>query len=368
MPDMNDPLLKRISQAAKATAPKLPDTVITESISPRRLNRTTRLAFVSTALAAALVVGLVMVNVLGKAAITHLDAPLFSMARVESPAAYGGVMQFGPQTQYLAGPAITKVEGTGKIYQLRRTGNPSEIVQHLADMFNLDGEITNDFYSDDSNVYVFTNGKVPSEPSVIMSWRGTGSWFVDFYEQGRSNKPHPFLSNEQLKAKALEVFSKTGLNTTAEELEIYKDRGRRVVGALSVQGQKTSLEWEIDWDERGNLQSVRGHSVEVVERGTFETISEQAAIERIDDNRYTGMVHNPWSGRDWKTILKDKSDRYTVTIDKAAHTLMMVWDKTGNAWLTPGYVFQNDESPYWPMVISVKDGVIELPRKHPLTY
>ena len=367
MPDMNDPLLKRIAKAATVSAPRLPDTVLTTSISQRRPQITSRLVFASTAIAAALVIGLVGVNVFGKPAITHLDAPLFSMARVDAMLAYGSAMQTGPEPEYLPGPAITNVEGTGKIYQLRRTGNPTEIVQHLAELFNLEGKIDANYYSGNSN-YVFTNGKVPGEPSISLSWRGTGTWDVDFYEQGRLNKSHAFLSDDQLKAKALEVFSKTGFNTQAEDLEIYKDSGRRVIGTLEVDGQKTSLQWEIKWDQRGNLQSVRGHSVEVVERGTFETISEKAAIERIGDNRYTGMVYNPWSGRDWNAILQDKSDDYTVTIDKADHTLMMVWDKKGNAWLTPGYVFQNNQTPYWPMVMSVKDGVIELPKKTPLTY
>ena len=368
MPDMNDPLLKRIAKAAKVSTPKLPDSVITEAMTQGRSPATARFVFASTSIAAALVVGLIAVNVLGKPAITHLDAPLFSMARVDSIPAYGSTMQSGPEIQYLAGPAITDIEGTGKIYQLRRTGNPTEIVQHLAKMFNLEGTITKNYYSGDSNNYVFTNGKVPDEPSLFLSWRGTGTWVIDFYEQARSNSMHSFLSDDQLKAKALQVFSETGFNTTADELEIYKDSGRRVVGSLKVDGQKTSLQWEIDWDQRGNLQSVTGHSVEVVERGTFETISEKAAIDRIDDSRYRGMVHNPWGGRDWKSILGDKSDQYTLTIDKATESLMMVWDKKGNAWLTPGYVFQNDESPYWPMVISVKDGVIELPKKELPTY
>jgi hypothetical protein len=367
MPDMNDPLLKRIAKGATVSVPKLPDTVLTTSISQPRPQSNLRLVFASTSIAAALVIGLVGVNVFGNPAITHLDAPLFSMARVDTMPSYGSAMQTWPEPEYLPGPAITNVEGTGKIYQLRRTGNPSEIVQKLAELFNLEGNIDTNYYSDDSN-YVFTNGKVSGEPSIFLSWRGTGTWVVDFYEQGRLNESHAFLTDDKLKAKALEVFSKTGLNTQAEDLEIYKDSGRRVIGTLKVDGQKTSLQWEIKWDQRGNLQSVRGHSVEVVERGTFETISEQAAVKRIGDNRYAGMVYNPWSGRDWNAIMKDKSDRSTITIDRAAHTLMMVWDMKGNAWLTPGYVFQNNETPYWPMVMSVKDGVIELPKKTPMTY
>jgi len=59
MPDMNDPLLKRIAKGATVSVPKLPDTVLTTSISQRRPQITLRLVFASTSIAAALVIGLV---------------------------------------------------------------------------------------------------------------------------------------------------------------------------------------------------------------------------------------------------------------------------------------------------------------------
>jgi hypothetical protein len=39
----------------------------------------------------------------------------------------------------------------------------------------------------------------------------------------------------------------------------------------------------------------------------------------------------------------------------------MVWDSKGNAWLVPGYMYQVTELGWQPSVVSLVDGVIELP-------
>lgn len=362
MPDVNDPLLKRIAKAAKVSAPKLSDRLITESITRPRSSRTPRLVFASTSLAAALVVGLVMVGVFGKPAITQVNGPLFSMAKVDSMSAYGSAMT-SDQNEFIAGPNLTDSSGTGHVYELRRTGDPISTLEKLAGVFGLQGEIAKSESGQGVNEYLFSNEKALGQPTIRVQWQGTGTWNVDFFEPGRLGERRDFLSDEKLRLNAKEVFSKTGLNVNVSDLEIYKDRGRRVIGYLELNGQKTALQWEIDWDERGNLKSVRGHSIEVIDRGNFETISQQAAVKRIQDNRYRGTVRNPGAGRNWEAILKNTDNSKLITIDDAVNTLMLVWDLSGNAWLTPGYVFQNDQTAFWPIVISLKDGIIKLPKK-----
>ena len=49
-----------------------------------------------------------------------------------------------------------------------------------------------------------------------------------------------------------------------------------------------------------------------------------------------------------------------VTIDNATATLVLLWDVDGNAWLVPGYAMQMEEG-WWNSVVSLVDGVIELP-------
>ena len=50
----------------------------------------------------------------------------------------------------------------------------------------------------------------------------------------------------------------------------------------------------------------------------------------------------------------------TITIDKAESALLLVWDASGNAWLVPGVALTGVDS-WWQTVITVVDGVIELP-------
>jgi hypothetical protein len=40
----------------------------------------------------------------------------------------------------------------------------------------------------------------------------------------------------------------------------------------------------------------------------------------------------------------------------------MVWDSKGNAWLVPGYTFKSKELGWEPAVVSLVDGIIELPK------
>jgi len=51
----------------------------------------------------------------------------------------------------------------------------------------------------------------------------------------------------------------------------------------------------------------------------------------------------------------------TVTLERAEATLLLVWDVDGNAWLVPGYAFEQPEQGFWIAVISLVEGVIQLP-------
>jgi hypothetical protein len=51
----------------------------------------------------------------------------------------------------------------------------------------------------------------------------------------------------------------------------------------------------------------------------------------------------------------------TVTLEKAESTLLLVWDIDGNAWLVPGYAYEQPEQGFWTSVFSLVEGVIQLP-------
>ncbi len=51
----------------------------------------------------------------------------------------------------------------------------------------------------------------------------------------------------------------------------------------------------------------------------------------------------------------------TVTLEHAESTLLMLWDVDGNAWLVPGYAFENPDGSFWTTIVSLVEGVIALP-------
>lgn len=51
----------------------------------------------------------------------------------------------------------------------------------------------------------------------------------------------------------------------------------------------------------------------------------------------------------------------TVTLEKGEATLLLMWDAQGNAWLVPGFAYENPEQGFWTSVVSLVEGVIALP-------
>ena len=51
----------------------------------------------------------------------------------------------------------------------------------------------------------------------------------------------------------------------------------------------------------------------------------------------------------------------SVTLEHAEATLLLLWDVDGNAWLVPGYAYEQPEQGFWTAVVSLVEGVIELP-------
>jgi len=152
---------------------------------------------------------------------------------------------------------------------------------------------------------------------------------------------------------------------------------------LSVDGVATAIDYGISWSPLGEIAWAYGHSIEVVDRGAFDTISAANAVERLDDWRWSGAAGPDYQGG--MNILAAESgvardagqapqspdtgasspvdptpELVTVTVDKADATLLLMWDVDGNAWLVPGYAIQQPEG-WWSATVSLIEGVIELP-------
>ena len=302
---------------------------------------------------------------------------------------------------YKAGAGLSSDTGSGQVYKLSRTGDPESVLAKIAEVFGVQGSLKKypDF-SDQNPGYFFSESNDPwgyddLNPTVSLWWSGTGSW--NYYNPGdvtRSSSsceepdadgicpewtevlPTPELlpTRADAIAKALEIFSATGLSVTESDLRIdYSEWGVYISAAMSVEGQPTSIEWYIGWSSTGEISFAGGHSVVAEAVGTFDTISAVQAVDRLDDWRWFGSAATSFyekyqgnfgdiSVRTDETIDPGLTEPevVTLTIVSAERTLVSIWDAAGDVWLVPGLIMVNDQG-WFNSVISVVDGVIALP-------
>jgi hypothetical protein len=199
--------------------------------------------------------------------------------------------------------------------------------------------------------------------------------------------------------------------------------------AVKVSGQPTAIEWSISWSGNGELSWAQGNSVTIVDAGEFDTVSDTAAVERLADWRWFGAGPTDYQGGMWAarssvddgfdvidgdavtgetvepsepaepevepteepvpaettepvpaetdTPVVDPTETpiplptegeipvQTITIDESKSVLLLVWDASGRAWLVPGAALTGTDS-WWQTVITLVEGVIELPEPMPI--
>ena len=223
----------------------------------------------------------------------------------------------------------------------------------------------------------------------------------------------------EARSLAQEAFAATGLEVAPGDIAVTVDPYQTMASAyLTVDGVATALDWGIAWSaQTGELVWAYGHAIEVVERGTFDTVSAVAAVDRLSDWRWFGAAGPDYQGG--YSILAAESgvardaidggadatvsspegsepgepgvgepvpavpiepgegepiptepeplpeplpepETVTVTVEDAEATLLLLWDAEGNAWLVPGYAMQQPEG-WWNAVVSLVEGVIALP-------
>ena len=308
--------------------------------------------------------------------------------------------------EYLAGEALSAETGSGQVYKLARTGSPETVLTNAAAAFGVTGSVKKypDF-SDQNPGYFYSESDDPwgmdsVNPMVSIWWTGTGSWNYsnpsdistsssscepeseDACEEWTEVVPTPELlpTREDAVAKALEIFSATGLTVTESDLKIdYSEWGVYISSALSVEGQPTSIEWYIGWSSTGEISYAGGHSVTAEPVGTFNTISAVQAIERLDDWRWYGSAatsfYEKYTGTSTDATTRNEQviepdfvegeeqpaqETVTLTIVSSEQVLVSIWDAAGDVWLVPGLILVNDQG-WWNAVISLIEGVIALP-------
>jgi hypothetical protein len=338
--------------------------------------------------------------------------PMAAGASVESDAAAPGMKMMMPgwiQYEYDSS-ALTDATGNGQVYQLVLEGDYESFLKSLADHFGIEGSIREEEWS--TKEYPTYAIGVP-EKQVSITWAGTGSFYFNSYdpnsfrcekrtvtdENGSYETCDPILTPElipseaEIRKEAAGLFAKFGLQIKAADIRVERsDWGASAVGAVQINGQDTALEWWVNYDGAGKLSGVYGHVAKPVVRGDFRTVSAKDAAARIKDGRWYGQAPSSvWNSMaassgvrtgvalpavepmpvDPETDTKEgegateenvepKVEIVKLKLTSSEPQLLMIYDKSGGAWLVPGYLLKNDQG-WFDSIISLEDGVIELP-------
>lgn len=309
-------------------------------------------------------------------------------------------MMLNPFTyEFSAGSELSTDTGKGHVYKAELVGTPEAVLDKVAKALGLQGSATEAEYSSKEYPQFIIGSQDGKSSSAAISWSGTGNWWFnnpnaypqpeclkfvkaedgnEYCESFAEQKFNPALmpSKNEAVGQAVKIFKNTGLETTAAEV-IYTSNewGAYATSALKVDGQVTSIEWSISWGTNGEIASVSGHSVKLVDQGEFNTISAKDAVSRVSDWRYSGSIAGalyskyspaiamPAIAYDAPTDAATEIETPQVVkieINKSVEAMMAIWDSTGGTWIVPGYIMIGEQNWLAP-VFSLQDGVAELP-------
>jgi len=333
--------------------------------------------------------------------------------------------------EYSAGPGVTDATGNGQVFQGKLVGDPIEILKKMSILFGVTGEPVRDEWSDDS----YPSYSITEKNAYLsIYWSGTGNWsfsnwtdyqydcavdetetsIEEFQSCGPQPTPELIPSASELRSEAVSLLEQVGLDFQEDSITIYRDDwGAYASLPYLTDGIESGLQTYLNWGMDGQLTYFSSHSIELVARGSFDTVSAIDAVSRISEGRWYGNpperfyralegqmapdsriasdgqvagvtgettapsdssdlqdssepATDPNAGKvDEPLIVEDPNQNsepeiIQLTVERAEATMLSVWDSSGNYWLVPGYVLFNDQG-WFDSVISLEEGVIELP-------
>ncbi|RZS59362.1 hypothetical protein EV141_0585 [Microcella putealis] len=299
-----DDLEGRLQRSLDVGAPDLDRDIVTGAPgrkAPRMVNRgrVAQIAAGSVTAVAAASVGALVIS----GTFMPSQPPLFTaaaggadsgrIAGAESAMSDDAMIMPWVQYEYLAGPGLSDELASGRVYELRRAGSPDDVLARVAALFGVTGEVeSSEWSSDDFPSYV-VGPEDGSAPAITTTWVGTGNWWYSNPLPYTENPPSPSQAPDEGAARSLaaDLFADVGLDIDAADIEVYADEWQTTAsGYLTVDGQRTALDWGVSWAATGEIQWASGHSIEVVDRGEFDTVSARASVERLADWRWSAAA------------------------------------------------------------------------------
>jgi len=331
MNDHTDDLTDRLRRSAGSDAPALSPELVAAAPgrrAPRLINhgRTARVASASLAAVAAVAVGsLVVVNPFAP------RAPLFTAASgspLGSPEAVSAMSEDARiglwiDYDYVAGPGLSDDSGRGSVYQLQRVGSPEGVLAEFADRFGVDGDVAETSYFDPEWPSYVVGPEDGSAPSIQVTWSGTGNWWFNnpaaypdpvcelvAYETENGTEEFEECTQPEIPAAeslapseeeaadlAADLFRDLGLDVDAGDVRVMADAWQTMATVnLEVDGIATAIDYSVAWTPLGEIAWAYGHSIEVVDRGDFDTVSAVDAVDRLEDWRWFGAGGPDYQG------------------------------------------------------------------------
>lgn len=243
------------------------------------------------------------------------QAPLFTAAGGSAPGPESALssdsrMMMWTNYEYVAGEGLSTDGGNGTVYQLQRVGTPEDVLVDVAEALGVEGEPAKSAYYDEAYPTYVIGAEDGTAPSVVVSWIGTGDWWYNnpaAYPQlacdadGLCEEPaateNLAPSEDEARSIAQQIFADTGFDVDASEIRVHADEWQTTASAsLVVDGTKTAIEWSVGWSTLGVISYAYGHSLDVVQKGNFDTISAHDAVERLADWRWFGSPGPEYQG------------------------------------------------------------------------
>jgi hypothetical protein len=408
---MNEENLRNRLKAADpaAQAPLLSESVVVEATLKGKSApigfRAARLSLAGAA-AAVLAIGLTLPSALA-------PQPLFTLAGAGPTGNQPGALSATSETadakmiwpgwiqyNYIA-DGLSEQAGRGVVYEIRKVGDPLEILKRVADYFGIEGTPK----EDDWSTKEFPSYSISGDNFYLsVYWSGAGYWNFGRWTnqvlcaepiegEGASTKecippqsqPDLIPTKPELIEQTITTFAALGIEVSEEQLTVQRDEwGAYVTVSNSHKGQPIPIDFYIAWDFQGKISSISAASFEIVERGEFGTVSPVDAVARIKDGRWYGGVSSKYYEQYYRPIGIARSTDAAVAlpapeegeaeqpvepvepeivdlrINKSEAVLVSVFDSSGNMWLVPGYLLFNDQG-WFDSIVSLEEGVIQLP-------
>jgi len=299
------------------------------------------------------------------------------------------------EIDYVAGDALSGEAGSGSIYEFVNNTTAKELSAAINRVLKIDGAFVTETYDVETpngtekvtyfnlqsgaiNVYVTdTNG------ALSFNYSNQDAWVLGECTKEETSPEMPDVTycvenapvkadlptDKQAIARALELFSGLGFETTAADITVNRSVDSLYAFApIKVDGKSTGLSWDITWGNTGKISSMNGYAVDAVKVADVSTISAKDTVKRMNDYRWTAsgsaelyQTASTISSRMGGETAANEGKNQKILVLRATEALGLIYDANGKMFSVSSYAMYTENDSYPRVIVSVVDGVIKLP-------